>query len=260
MKKFLPILFLLFQYAGFSQLAAVSTSEIAVAADRFLGFDNLGSNYYVKDNTFYKEKEGKILQYKNISFGKIEKADLINPMNLVLFYKDFNAVVFLDNQLNEIRRINFSDFVEPMTVTAIGNASQNRLWIYNNINQQIGLYDYLKNSVRYIAQPLKGNIVHYESDFNYFHWLDDSGNRYSCDLFGKISSLGKWPIEPNSQFVSDKSMLYLKNGNLYFFTLADNNGQVVDLGKKSPLGFWYNAQNLAIFTPALISNHKLNLR
>lgn len=260
MKKILLYLFLLAQSMLSAQLQPVFVAEYPISADWYVGFDNLGANYYVKDNTLYKEKEGKTLQYNNISFGRIERVDILNPMNLVLFYKDFNAVVFLDNQLNEIRRYNFSDYAEPIAITAIGNASQNRLWIYNSINQQIGLFDYLKNSVSYLSQPIKGNIVHYETDFNYFHWVDDQGNRYSCNLFGKLFSFGKMPAEAKSRFVSDKSALYLKDGNLYYFSFDGNTQPIVDLGKKSVSGFWYDAQNLAIFTPEGISIYKLKLR
>lgn len=259
MKKFLFALFILWNASVSAQFPQL-VSEVPTKADWYVGFDNLGANYFVTDNAFYKEKERKLLQYQNISFGKIDKADLINPMNLLLFYKDFNAVVFLDNQLNEIRRINFSDFPEPLTVTAAGNASQNRLWIYNSINQQIGLFDFLKNNVVYLAQPLKGNIVHYETDFNHFHWIDESGNRFSCDLFGKIISVGRFPVEAKTQFVSDTSMIYLKNKELRHFSLSGNTEQLIDLGEKSALGFWYGAQNLAIFTTEGISLYKLKLR
>lgn len=260
MKKIIYALIFGLCMCATAQESPVLLSETSVSADWFAGFDNLGANYYVKDNTLFKQKEGKILQYKNISFGKIERVDLINPMSIAVFYKDFNAAVFLDNQLNEIRRINFSDFAEPLTVTALGNASQNRLWIYNSINQQIALFDYLKNSVRYLAQPLKGTIVHYESDFNYFHWLDDLGNRYSCDLFGKITAHGRFPAIANAQFVSDSAMLYLRDGQLYCFTLGAAAEQRIDLGKKSAAAFWYGAQNLAIFTTGGISLYKIKLR
>ena len=68
----------------------------------------------------------------------------MRPMDTVLFYEDFNTVIFLDNQFNEIQKINLSESLPSLAVTAIGNASQNRLWIYDNLNQQISLYDYLK--------------------------------------------------------------------------------------------------------------------
>jgi hypothetical protein len=30
-----------------------------------------------------------------------------NPLNIVLFYENFNVVILLDNQLNETQKINF---------------------------------------------------------------------------------------------------------------------------------------------------------
>jgi len=260
MKKLLLILVIAIWTTAPGQPSPEFVSEFAAQADRYVGFDNLGANYYIKDNSLYKEKEGKRVQYNTLSFGRIERVDLINPMSIVVFYNDFNSVVFLDNQLNEIRRINFSDFSEPLTAIAVGNASQNRLWVYNAINQQIGLFDYLKNSVIYLSQPIRDNIAHYESDFNHFYWMDNQGNRYSCDLFGKIVSLGRFPYEPGSQFISDTSMIYIKDKELRYFTLDGNTEQLIDLGEKSPTGFWYNAQNLAIFTPEGISLYKLKLR
>jgi hypothetical protein len=42
--------------------------------------------------------------YQNFSLGKITKVDLQNPLKIVLFYENFNTVVTLDNQLNEIQK------------------------------------------------------------------------------------------------------------------------------------------------------------
>jgi hypothetical protein len=70
--------------------------------------------------------------------GKITKVDLQNPLKIVLFYESFN-VAPLDNQLNEIQKINFSSNANPIVITATGIASQNQLWVYNSLNQQIGL-------------------------------------------------------------------------------------------------------------------------
>ena len=39
---------------------------------------------------------------------KIKKVDLINPLKVTLFYEEFNTVVLLDNQMNEIQKIDFS--------------------------------------------------------------------------------------------------------------------------------------------------------
>lgn len=259
MKKLLSVLASACFTVAVAQLKPSAVSDVAFSADRFMGIDTFNWFYYSKDNTFYKQKDARALQYRNISLGKIKRADILNPMNIVLFYEDFNSVVQLDNQLNEIRRINFSDYPEPLVVTAVGNAAQNRLWIFNSVTQQLGLYDYLKHNFVAITQPLKGVIRHYETDFNHFDWVDDQGNRFSCDLFGKITAVGKVPDFDGMQFVSSRSAMFTKDGALYYFSVDGNTAQLIDLGKNSTSGFWYGAQNLAIFTPDGISIYNLKL-
>lgn len=259
MKKILPLVATLCFTAVSAQLKPVLVGEAKFSADLFMGIDNFNWRYYVKDDAFFKEKDGQALQYKNISLGKIRRADILNPMSIVLFYEDFNSVVQLDNQLNEIRRINFSEHPEPIVATATGNAAQNRLWVYNSLTQQLGLFDYLKNSYVPITQQLKGTIRHYETDFNHFDWVDDQGNRFSCDLFGKIASLGKIGSFDSIQFISERSALFAKGGSLYYFTRDGNQPQLIDLGKKSASGFWYGAQILTIFTTDGISIYNLKL-
>ena len=89
----------------------------------------------------------------------------------VLFYEDFNSVVLLDNQLNKISEINFSQNNIPIVATATGMSTQNQLWIYNTLNQQIGLFDYLKNEYKTVSTPLTENIKFYQTDFNTFYWI-----------------------------------------------------------------------------------------
>lgn len=249
---------ILCQYGLFAQ-RPVFVSQDDFSADWFNGFDNFGSAYFVRDNTFYKKKEAKLLQYNTISLGKIKHVDLQNPLNIVLLYADFNTVVILDNQLNETQRINFSEYPDPLVVTATGIASQNRLWVYNSLTQQLGLYDYLKNNYVPITQSMTGNIHYYETDFNTFQWIDDQQNWFSCDVFGKIASHGKVPVSNALQFVSATSLLYFKDGVLNFFDGVKSSPISVDLPKKTVLGFWYGQQNLSIFTTEGISNFKIKL-
>jgi hypothetical protein len=54
-----------------------------------------------------REKTTKILNTKIPLWEKITKVDLQNPLKIVLFYESFNSALLLDNQLNEIQKINF---------------------------------------------------------------------------------------------------------------------------------------------------------
>nr|WP_294781413.1 hypothetical protein [uncultured Flavobacterium sp.] len=174
-----------------SVITPIHISHYQNNADEFLGYDAFGFSYQIKNNVFSKTKGNEIFEYKNVSLGKITKVDLQNPLKMVLFYEDFNSVVLLDNQLNKMTEINFSQSPTPIVVDAIGMSTQNQLWIYNTLNQQIGLFDYLKNEYKTVSIPLTEPIKYYQTDFNTFTWIDKNNNWFSCDIFGKITSLGK---------------------------------------------------------------------
>lgn len=235
-------------------------SKLKFDADTFLGYDAFGYYYQIKNNVFSKRKGTEIFEYKNVSLGRITTVDLQNPLKIVVFYEDFNAVILLDNQLNETTKINFSQNSTPIVASAVGMSTQNQLWIYNALNQQIGLFDYLKNEYKTTSTPLIENIKYYQTDFNTFYWIDEKNNWLSCDIFGKITTLGKIPrfdaivLLNSDQFIfSDTNLLYLKN--VKNKNLEANSE--IKISEKTFLNFYYKDQILSIFTPERITNYKI---
>ncbi|MCF8322521.1 MAG: hypothetical protein K9I26_05200 [Flavobacterium sp.] len=262
MKKIIVLLFFtLFSLAQnqSQKIFATKINQISVDADQFFGYDQFGFYYTAKNNLLFKTKDNFSLEYKNISLGEITHVDRQNPLKIVLFYENFNSIVLLDNQLNESQKINFSDNEAAILATAAGIASQNRLWVYNNLTQQIGFFDYLKNSFQSITPPFEGKIKYYESDFTTFQWVDAQSNWYSCDVFGKISSLGKIPDFDYLQFVSNQTVLFSKEGLFYFYDVEKSKTYSIENLEKSSTNFYYKDQILSIFTNREISNFKIQL-
>jgi hypothetical protein len=250
--------FVLFTTIAFGQkLKAEKVNSINLQADTFIGFDVLGSYYYIKNNVFYKIKGRDSLEYKNISLGKITKVDLQNPLKIVLFYENFNTVILLDNQLNETQKINFSENTTPIVTTAIGIASQNQLWVYNSLNQQIGLYDYLKNDYRTISTSFPESIKYYQSDFNYFYWIDEKNNWYTCDIFGKTTSKGKISDFDSIEIINDNQFIISKSSILTIEDVEKDRKFEIDILEKTFKKFYYKDQILSIFTSGGITNYKI---
>jgi hypothetical protein len=229
-------------------------------ADEFLGYDSFGYSYQIKNNVFSKTKGNEVFEYKNVSLGNITKVDLQNPLKMVLFYEDFNSVVLLDNQLNKMTEINFSQSTTPIVADAIGMSAQNQLWIYNTLNQQIGLFDYLKNEYKTVSIPLTESIKYYQTDFNTFNWIDKNNNWFSCDIFGKITSLGKIPDFDKIQMINNTQYIFSKNIFLYFKGFNKANSDVISeikILEKTFNNFYYKDQILSIFTSTDISNYKI---
>ena len=228
-------------------------------ADVFVGYEGMGNLYYLKDNVFYSKNRKESWQYKNVSLGKPTKIDIQNPLKIMLFYENFNTVIILDNQLNETQKINFSENDVPIVASAAGNASQNRLWIYNSLTQQIGLFDFLKNIFQYITPSIQGNLKYYQSDFTTFQWIDSELNWYSCDVFGKITSIGKISNFDQIQIVDSAALIFVKDGSLLLQDLKKNSIYTIENVEKSFTNFFYKDQILSIFTNQEITNYKITI-
>lgn len=265
MKKYLLFLIAFSFFAQcYSQIKGIPTQVIDVAPKTvtFLACDAFEYIYTIENNVFKKSKGSENWEYKNVTLGKITKVDLQNPLKIVLFYEAFNTVILLDNQLNESQKINFLEHPTPINATAVGIASQNQLWVYNNLNQQIGLHDYLKNEYKTISTPQAGKIKNYTSDFNSFIWMDDNGEGYSCSLFGAIENLGKLPVADQLQIISSNQMLYSIDQKITLLTRQKDKSWTstpLQLPEKRFEKFYYQAQILAIFTTEGIYNFKIIL-
>jgi hypothetical protein len=266
MKQF--FIFITFFFAwliahGQNNAVAVEKSTALAGNYSFYAIDPFQYCYSVQTHVFRKTLDKEYFEYKNVTLGKITKVDIQNPLKLLLYYEDFNTVILLDNQLNETQKINFSIENTPINVTAIGIASLNQLWIYNNLNQQIGLYDYLKNTYKTVGTPLTAKIKHYTTDFNTFLWIDENNQGYSCSIFGNITSLGEFPICDQLQIISANTVLISQEEELFLLARQSDNSWIktkIPIAEKRFQNFYYQGQNLTIFTNEGISNFKIILQ
>ena len=260
MKKIILLLLLMPFPLVWGQFINAEKKILSVfSADTFIGYDKFGARYGIRDNVFFKSADGISAEYRNLSLGRISRVDLQNPLSILLFYEDFNTVVTLDNQLNEIRAINFSENNPPIVAAAAGMAAQNRFWIYEAVSQQIGLYDYLNNKHTVLTQPLRGDMLHYESDFNYFYWIDEQYNWYACDMFGKISFQGTVPEYDHIIIAGIQLLFYTKDGTIYVRDLKNGKTYEIRNVEKSFNSFNYTDQILSIFTKDGITNYKITI-
>ncbi len=256
-------LFFLFTFCfGFGQQKSIGVTPLETQktlAQYFIGRDAFGNNYTLYDNVFRKENRQTKLEYKNIALGKIERVDLQNPLQMVVFYKTMNAVVLLDNQLNETVRINFTETNPELLPQWVGLAAQNRLWLFDLASQKLGLYDYQKKIFHPISVVFELPVVYAQSDYNYFYWIDNQQKMYASNNYGKINFLGKIPQSDQTQIISSKQILLKKGDTLNVYDLEKETSQIITIPKKSIQSFYYKEQILSIFTDNEIRNYKIIL-
>ena len=178
-------------------------------------------------------------------------------LKTVIMYKDFNTVIYVDKKLKENNNINLNVSNNAIVPIGIGLAKGNRLWIYNNLTMKIGLYDYAKRELKPLTIPFANNVTSYSSDFNFFQWVDEKGNAYRCDVYGKIKSFGVFPDNEEIQWVSDSMLIYRKANNLFAYDLLEKNSSLIEIEEKTLKNFTYKDQILSIFTDHGITNYKI---
>lgn len=161
MKYFgLILLFICFSMTS-QEITAPLYLKIPLEAETFVGIDEFQNIYYINNNILYKQTKSKLFSYSNISLGKITTVNIQNPFKLIIFYQDFNAVMIVDNNLNELtEKIDFTKETLFNNVQYVTGSSQNNIWLYADDNK-LHLYDYENFSEQTQTQPL----TFYEEDY-----------------------------------------------------------------------------------------------
>lgn len=264
MKNFYCLIFTIITFFSFAQESKITIEKhpidsIAISAERYLGNDDLGFHYFITQNILIKTNKNLKFEYQNINLGKITKVDLQNPLRIIVFYENFNSIIALDNQLNEIRKINFNEINSEILVGATGTASQNSYWIFNQLNQQLGIYNYVTNTFKYVGVTFDKTIKNYWSNYNTFFWIDIENNFFTSDIFGKKKYIGKIPPFDTISTNEDIFLVLEKNKKLTVYNSIKKVSYPIEIVQKSFKSFHYKNQNLAIFTEEGITNYKINL-
>jgi hypothetical protein len=95
--------------------------------------DNLANVYVVSKDKFtkYDLKLKFMKEFSNKNFGNITTADVNNPLRVLLFYREFGRIVFLDNTLSQNGEPIALEKLGYPLATLAASSYDNGLWIYD---------------------------------------------------------------------------------------------------------------------------------
>ena len=209
----LLILFILFPILVCSQeITLVETTPLDV--NTFVGIDSYNDTFYIKDQILFKKTSKSIFNFKDFQLGEIYSVDIVNPMNIVVYYQDFNTVVLLDNKLSEIERINFNNIFEFINSSQATLAANTSLWVFNMDSQQLELYNYRSNTKILVSQPINGEVLSIASNFNYSFILTEEKIR-AYNIYGSL--LAEIKNEGFQKIVQlNENLIAIKDNELYY--------------------------------------------
>ena len=217
---------------GFGQeiIEAQLLASDPLEADHFIGKNAFGHIFYIQDDAIFKTTEKETFTYKNIALGTLSKVDILNPFEITLFYEDYNTVIQLDNQLNEINRVDFNFLNRIKTLRYAATASNKRLWIFDDNTLQLEVYNYDTEQTEAASLPISEEINQLQSNYNFCLINTAKGFRL-YNNYGNL--LYDHKIKDVEQFTWHQDhLVYFQNKKLYLQDINKDRPQEIELTPK----------------------------
>jgi len=214
--RFITVVYLIY----FSVLGNENSLELKLISkkettnENIRGIDNLNNIYSIKNNELIKSSDVKNYYYRNSLYSNISSIDVRNSLKIKLFYEDSNTLVVLDNKLSEISKINFNIINPNKIISKFSASNDNNIWVYNELNSKIELYNYVNNTFKVVNSEILGEVISLESNYKYCWVLTDS-QIYKFNYFGSL--ITKITVNNIEQIESFNDFLIFKRNNQLFY-------------------------------------------
>ena len=216
MKKSLLLVLFFISLSSFSNEESLGKKlfEINHEAD-FFTTDQLGNIFLWNDNFIwmYSNKGDSLSAFNSRKYGAISHVDATNPYEILVFFSDYNLVLFLDNYLSD----NGKEIdLQELGFDQISNACKprgNDIWIYDVIQQRaLHLNDNYKkdketlNLSQWFNERVTPNQL---LEFNNQLFISSDHALFVFDHFGTFKR--KIPVENIKEFqVVNEEIRYMK--------------------------------------------------
>jgi hypothetical protein len=113
--------------------------------------DAFGNIYVITKNEIIKYNSKGLLQKKFSTKrnGKLDMVDVMNPLKILVYFKDFQQIMFLDDQLSEASSVIYIDKLGYEQTSVVCSSTNNSFWIFDKQNNELLRFNSdLKNLVK----------------------------------------------------------------------------------------------------------------
>ncbi|MFY0674317.1 MAG: hypothetical protein JXQ87_13000 [Bacteroidia bacterium] len=206
----------------------VLQDSIPVSKAKKVRVDDLGNIFLLhRDNSVeVYTARGQHFTHNEKSLGKIINIDVSNPMRILLHYADANMVMFVDNTLTEMGRVQLQNFGIYGQNILVANSKLGGFWIYDPIQQAINRFDisgkkFAGNQLNVIEKDLQPSFL-YEKNAQVYMALSN-GQLIVLDINGTLSARYGKSLKIASEFqVEDESIFWVNNDSLCTFNTVSH--------------------------------------
>src|SRR5436190_12048354 len=205
MKKLFSIfLVITISFCSYAQ-TDTSFKLVKIVAGDIVDFtvDNLDNIYILNSRNQIKKLNANgdsVAIYNDIKkYGSATFIDVSNPLKILLYYKDFATVVFLDRFLNAVNTIDLRK-QNILQVKAIGQSYDNKIWVYDELESKLKKIDeegkllLETTDFRLLLGKAPSPIKIFDED-RFVYLYDSIQGIYVFDYFGALKNgilISKW--------------------------------------------------------------------
>lgn len=213
------LIFILFSGLGFTFLNKPLIYSIKHVIS-YCTTDNLNNTYIINGEEIIKyNSKGKLMmKYSNKRFGNITTTDATNALKILLYYKDFQQLVFLDNQLSQNGEAISLEMLGYEQTDLACSSFNNSFWIYNKQNNELIRFNENSQPIAKtgnLKQILQADIKpNFMIEHNSYLFINNPENGiYVFDMYGTFNKIIS--IKHLTSFqVSNNVLFYFQNGKL----------------------------------------------
>ena len=224
MKKLVAasVMLLMFCFAGAQDFVPWSKTVDASAIE----VDRLGNIYLMKDNVVakYDAEMNFLCSYDNYPAGSMSSLDVSNPFKVIVFYSEFNKLIYLDSKLAELLSPVMLDDAGLYNIKVVCSSSFGGFWVFDaqnscvrRVNANLEVSQQGTNIYDKIGDA---DVVAMRESINYLFLITDDGKVLVLDKFGNFYRA----FETNGEcadFCIDNDILYYScNGEIVAYDVA----------------------------------------
>lgn len=185
--------------------------------------DNLNNTYIIDGEEIIKYNSvGKLfLKFSNKRFGNITAVDATNALKILLYYKDFQQIIFLDSQLSQNGEVISLENLGYEQTDLVCTSFNNSFWIYNKQNNELVRFNENSQQIaktgnlkQLLQADLKPNFM---IEHNSYLFLNSPNiGIYVFDMYGTFNKIISIPNLKNFQ-VNNNVIYYFQNHKLFAY-------------------------------------------
>ncbi len=142
--KYASLLFLLCCFSSYGQEQRQwiynHLSPLQEDSSEVIKIDHLGQIYQLNNNQLKKTTPKKELFFRDDFWGEITYFDVYNPLRILIYSKENNTILFLDNQLAVVSEVELND-LNLFDIAGVCSSYDNGFWLFNQQNFSLEYYD-----------------------------------------------------------------------------------------------------------------------